>query len=328
MDAIHRELLRKRNVVGVGRGHHYIKGEKIKNLITPYVVLVERKLAKEELSSSDLVPAAIAGIRTDVREVGKIRALALRTDKWRPAPGGVSIGHYAITAGTLGCLVRDASNGEILILSNNHVLANSNNAYLGDAILQPGPYDGGKNPDDRIGTLLRFLPIDFGDAGDGSECPIVSSITGALNFLAGLCRSSWRIRGYKVFATENLADCAVARPDSPDLVSEQILDIGAVKGFRSGLQIGERVRKSGRTTGTNGDEVQLTNATVAVSYGEGLTATFVDQYVAGPMSQGGDSGSLVLDLDNMAAGLLFAGSDQVTIFSPIEAVIEGLGVRF
>jgi len=34
---------------------------------------------------------------------GIIRALEARqarTDKWRPAPGGVSIGHYAITAGT------------------------------------------------------------------------------------------------------------------------------------------------------------------------------------------------------------------------------------
>lgn len=51
----------------------------------------------------------------------------------RKAPGGVSVGHYKITAGTLGCL---ATRGRrLLILSNNHVLANSNNARTGDPIL-------------------------------------------------------------------------------------------------------------------------------------------------------------------------------------------------
>lgn len=327
MDPIHGELLKKRNVVGVGKGYKVSGGKRL--YLTPYVVLVEKKTDEKELSSKDLVPATISGSRTDVIEIGKIRALALRTDKWRPAPGGVSIGHYAITAGTLGCLVKDVATGEVLILSNNHVLANSNNAQLGDAILQPGPYDGGRNPEDRIGTLLRYLPIDFGGGEDPDPaCPIVRSVIGVLNFLAAICSSSWRIKGQKIRAAENTADCAVARPDSPDLVSPQIIDIGEVKGYRTGLIIGDAVRKSGRTTGTNEDAVQLTDATVAVEYGAGLVATFVNQYVAGPMSQGGDSGSLIVDLENRAVGLLFAGSDQVTIFNPIEAVMSGLGVRF
>lgn len=326
MNPIHEELLKKRNVVGVGYGYKVADGKPTGDL-TPFVVLVEKKMAKSALTSKDLIPATIAGIQTDVYEVGRIQALALRTDKWRPAPGGVSIGHYAITAGTLGCLVKDAATGESLILSNNHVLANSNEGQLGDAILQPGPYDGGKNPEDRIGTLLRFLPIDFGGGG-GSICPIVSGITSILNGLAGVIGSAWRMKGYRIFAAENTADCAVAKPDSPDLVSFEIIDCGGVKGCRTGLGVGEAVKKSGRTTGTNDDAVQLINATVIVSYGSNLTATFVNQYVAGPMSQGGDSGSLIMDLENQAVGLLFAGSDQVTIFNPIEAVISGLGITF
>ena len=67
--------------------------------------------------------------------------------------GGVSIGHYAITAGTPGAFVKDKTTAETLILSNNHVMANSNDASIGDAILQPGPADGGKSPQDRIAAL-------------------------------------------------------------------------------------------------------------------------------------------------------------------------------
>src|SRR3546814_3161512 len=54
----------------------------------------------------------------------------------RLARSGISIGHAAITAGTLGGLVRDRETGAVAILSNNHVLANSNQGTVGDAILR------------------------------------------------------------------------------------------------------------------------------------------------------------------------------------------------
>ena len=56
-------------------------------------------------------------------------------DWCRPVPIGVSTGHFNITAGTIGCRVTDGIN--VYALSNNHVFANSNNAFLGDNILQP-----------------------------------------------------------------------------------------------------------------------------------------------------------------------------------------------
>ncbi len=87
-----------------------------------------------ELTERDLVLETIGGIPTDVVQTGRIRALQLPTERHRPAPGGVSIGHHEITAGTFGCLVR--KNGHTLILSNNHVLANSNDAQIGDPILR------------------------------------------------------------------------------------------------------------------------------------------------------------------------------------------------
>jgi hypothetical protein len=52
-------------------------------------------------------------------------------------PAGISIGHFRVTAGTLGCLVQDRD-GNRFILSNNHVLADENKAEVGDVILQAG----------------------------------------------------------------------------------------------------------------------------------------------------------------------------------------------
>ena len=55
-------------------------------------------------------------------------------------PIGVSTGHPAITAGTIGARVTDGTN--VFALSNNHIYANSNNAAIGDSALQPGSIDG------------------------------------------------------------------------------------------------------------------------------------------------------------------------------------------
>jgi hypothetical protein len=78
---------------------------------------------------------------------------------------------------------------------------------------------------------------------------------------------------------------------------------------------------------TTTGEINLVNATVSVSYGAGKTARFENQLVAGPMSQGGDSGSLVVHGDSLqAVGLLFAGSSQSTIFNQIQAVLDCLAI--
>ena len=55
-------------------------------------------------------------------------------------------------------------------------------------------------------------------------------------------------------------------------------------------------------------------------------AVFTDQLLAGAMSQGGDSGSAVLDDNNRLTGLLFAGSDTTTIINRIENVFSALGI--
>jgi len=71
----------------------------------------------------------------------------------------VSVGHFNITAGTLDCRIQIASDpGGEYILSNNHVLADTNAGLKGDDIMEPGPYDGGTAP---IARLEDFEPIQF-----------------------------------------------------------------------------------------------------------------------------------------------------------------------
>jgi len=98
-----KELMCKPNVVGVAMGYKVKGGKRTKHLSV--VVFVEKKLGKLELNEGDIIPEYVDEVKTDVIETGKFKALQLRTDKWRPAPGGVSIGHKDISAGTLGCLV-------------------------------------------------------------------------------------------------------------------------------------------------------------------------------------------------------------------------------
>src|SRR3989441_5004723 len=95
------------------------------------------------------------------------------TKRQRPAPLGFSVGHPLITAGSIGARVADAA-GNVFVLSNNHVLANSNDATIGDPALQPGPFDGGTAPADQIGTLAAFNTIDF-SGGDRKSTRLNSS---------------------------------------------------------------------------------------------------------------------------------------------------------
>ena len=120
---------------------------------------------------------------------------------------------------------------------------------------------------------------------------------------------------------ENLVDAAIARSVDSSLVKDEILEIGVPVGIKVG-ELGMAIQKSGRTTGLTKGEILQVDAMVTVSYGDGKTALFVDQFIAGAMSSGGDSGSAVLDMEKNLVGLLFAGSDMTTIINSIQHVYE------
>jgi len=313
------QLLQKHNVIATGIGYKYTAGQRTDTLCI--VCSVEKKVSISELEREDRVPPEIDGLPTDVVETGPIRAFQSTTGRFRPAPGGVSIGHRDITAGTLGCVVR--RDGQLYILSNNHVLANSNDGSIGDPILQPGPHDGGRLPDDKLAVLSDFVPIKF--EGAPSSCGVAGAVVGAANTLAGWFGSDTRLKAVSVQAEANKVDAAIARPLQDSDVSEEILHIGPIKGVAQG-ELGMAVKKCGRTTGFTQGEIQQIDVTVKVQYGGGRVALFSDQLLAGAMSQGGDSGSAVLDDSDRLVGLLFAGSDNSTIINRIENVFSSLNL--
>jgi hypothetical protein len=306
------------NVLGLGLGVKWTDGQPTGE--PALVVLVNQKLPKESVAKSDLIPARLQDVQTDVLSIGEpfaggaapqdveVETLAKRV---RPARGGYSVGHKDITAGTIATGVYDLLPGATIsppapgvgiprkfyILSNNHVLADSNAAALGDAVLQPGPFDGGADPADRIARLSRFIPITF-----SPPVPL------ALH--------------------RNLVDAAVAEVQFHDL-DREIYWSGPARAWRRKSLVlpGMIVKKTGRTTNFTTGRITVVNATVDVNYGGGRVARFRDQIITTAMSAGGDSGSLVTTLDNVAVGLLFAGSPVVTIANQIENVRAALRVE-
>jgi hypothetical protein len=317
----HKELvLSKPNVVGVGVGLREVRGRITDEMCV--VALVRNKIPKAGLTPEALVPKKLEGVSTDVMQVGTLRALATRTERQRPVPGGVSVGHYKVTAGTLGGIVRDRSLGARLILSNNHVLANSNDARQGDPILQPGPVDGGRVARDMIAELDRFEPIQFSTGPP--TCEWAQSFAKIGNAVGKLLKSKHRV---EVFQSDpeasNRIDAALARPLDGVEILDEILEIGVVGGVAP-ASLGLNVRKSGRTTGLTTGQIIVLETTVNIQYGD-RTARFEGQIVTGPMSEPGDSGSLLVAGDSLlAVGLLFAGSTQATVYNPIQEVLNGL----
>jgi len=286
------DLMNKDHVVGCGIGKKISNG-KITNKDS-LMVFVTAKVNTVDLASADLVPAKIGDVQTDIVEVGQIFAQSDPTlrNKVRPAEGGYSVGHYQITAGTIATSVvdREPSPGiprKYYILSNNHVLANSNNAQIGDAIYQPGTYDGGTSAD-QIAKLSRFIPINFN----------------------GRC---------------NLVDAAIAEGDLKDL-DREVYWSGFVNEF-GWARVGDIVHKTGRTTGHTTGKVLAINATVNVNFGGGKVAKFCRQIITTNMSAGGDSGSLTINESGQGVGLLFAGSRSITIHNHLPYVMTLLGIK-
>jgi hypothetical protein len=262
------------------------------------------------------IPQQLEGISVRPLVTGKIEALPKGgkpgggstyspTSKWpRPVPIGVSTGHPAITAGTIGCRVR--SGGTLYALSNNHVYANVNRATSGDAVIQPGAYDGGTSPADDIANLYNFCRISF----DGSDNTIDAAIATI----------------QPISTTDGGPRVGNATPPNGYGIPSRTT---VAPYFRQAVQ------KYGRTTSLTKGKVYALNAAVNVSYGDldgdghDDVAHFVGQIVVTPgaFSAGGDSGSLIVTQSgNYPVGLLFAGSSSVTIANPIDLVLSYFGV--
>lgn len=214
----------------------------------------------------------------------------------RPLHPGLSIANVNVTAGTLGAFVTD-TDGTGYVLSNWHVLAGSTSAAAGDAVLQPGPYDGGTLAD-QIGTLDRTAPLEP---------------TGT-----------------------NIVDAALCLLTDPQVdASYPVGTVTATAPAEGGEQVGKIGRTTGITSGhVTAVELDGLRVNYGAELGD---LTFDNQIEVegdqGGFSAGGDSGSLVYREDGVAIGLLFAGSQTgghsgtgLTFLNPIDDVLRALEV--
>lgn len=309
LDNIWKVIKKKKNVKGISENLQYkIKdGKKTSKLSVR--IYVTRKEPMELLLDKDIIPTYVEVdeqiYETDVVEHGEINALSVYQNKHRPLVAGISIGHRDVTAGTLGYFV--IKDGRTMILSNNHVLANTNKANRGDAILQPGKHDGGSRPADICGHFYGYVEIKFTEF----QCPI-------RNFLHKFYRVVKSTKTNEV----DMAVCTMIVDHRQKLLIDNWDNI-SVMGIEMATK-GMECIKSGRTTGhTKGGIVIDTAYRGMVNYLRGI-AEFKNQLLIEKegFSAGGDSGSLILSKAHKAVGLLFAGSDTHTVANKIQRVEE------
>lgn len=263
--------------------------------------LAVRYSAQSEFSDAVIAHGReIAGDECDIREIGVVRAFQWEPtelqQRVRPLRPGLSVAHSAVTAGTIGAFV--TSGDATYVLSNNHVLADSDRGAPGDAILQPGPADGGTAAD-QIGTLERAVALN-------PDQP-------------------------------NLVDAAIATLDAdieftPEHPAGQLTGVVAPGDDVAVEKVG---RTTGITAGAISaiemDAISVEYPVGVIEFDDQIEVTGSAQ----AFSSGGDSGSLVYRPETLeAVGLLFAGSETggpngtgLTYCNPVQTVLDELGVQ-
>lgn len=230
--------------------------------------------------------------------------------------------------GTLGALVEDTTHNQY-ILSNNHVLAESDQGKIGDTIDQPGLIDGSCRPLSQpgstvrpVGTLRYYVPL--ATAQTNVDAALAAVAPGAVNPDGSILHLG------AVGAGAN----ASIGPAPPVAGTGETLNASNLNGIR--------VAKSGRTTGLTCSTIESIDLAVKVDYYKDCaetqpyyTKTYTGQIgIAGnSFSDSGDSGSLIVDASSsQPVGLFYAGgtdgnSNGLSIANPIADVLNELGAQ-
>ncbi|GAA2128064.1 hypothetical protein [Actinomadura napierensis] len=131
------------------------------------VAMVAKKLSEGFVSRRRLLPKTIdvdgAAVGVDVVEVGRLarhgRASGPIPDRLRPPlqGGGISNTHGSV-AGSIGCFVRDNTDGTINILSSNHVVGRMSAGSAGETVAQPAAADSGGTAE-TVAKLKRSVAV-------------------------------------------------------------------------------------------------------------------------------------------------------------------------
>ena len=223
----------------------------------------------------------LAGLERYAKEMDIARGVRYTPRAGITVRAGGSCGHYKITAGTLGGFVEDA--GGYYLISNNHVLANSNQCFGADPVLQPGPIDIAGSGFHVIGSLDRWFPL---------------SKKGHAGIDVAIARFTDQVAFFEPWAYAGIGT----------IKKQPVLDRFSVS----------RVIKLGRTTGVRRGRVSAFELDgVQIDYGtssDPAVVTYDDQIevIGDPPSRSfsdrGDSGSFVIDRDTMRVyALLYGG---------------------
>ncbi|MPQ44967.1 trypsin-like serine protease [Clostridium tarantellae] len=286
-------LINLPNVQAIGYGFKYVNE---KCTYEPCIhALVSKKINKVNLSYNKLIPKNFMGVKTDVIEIGTIKAQYL-TGRVRPLKGGCEIlteGFSENVIGSMGCIV---SKGLLFkkyyILSNNHVLAGENKFFKGTPIRQPA-HSNKTDFSDIVAELSEFIEIKFETP---TELP------------------------------ENTVDCAIAKILYKKDISKKVAFMGEIQSI--GIpKIDLKVKKTGAATNFTKGKIKTIGASTLCTFQNNKKALFVNQIITTRMSDEGDSGSVLLDNNNKVIGLLMGGTkNSVSVFNDINLVLKALKV--
>ena len=236
------------------------------------------------------------GLPVDVVETGQFRKFAMPNPRARhtPVQPGCSVGfafpgNQSVMAGTLGALVR-ASDGRLLMLSNNHVFADEGRLAIGAPIYQQGLLDLNGGQPRQIGALHSFVPLSNGT--------VDVALASLLN--DGLVSPEVMYIGHRPSGR------AAAQ------LNMEVHKFGRTTSYRVG-----------RVTSIATD-VKVSYETGSYMFNDQI---LIEGQGGTMFSDGGDSGSLILTRGtNVAVGLLFAGSATHTLANHIDDVLNAAGV--
>jgi hypothetical protein len=215
-------------------------------------------------------------------------------------------------SGTLGSLVERA--GTFYILSNNHVLARSNQATKGEAITQPGLVDNNCDPATPVANLTQFVQL---PEGGTSTSPKTGTVDAAIaQIISGAVDTSGSI--LELGTASSTLNVPNPAPPASSTVAPAV---------------GMAVAKAGRSSGLTCSTISSINTAVDISYstscsgGTTFYVEFNNQIVinGGSFSAAGDSGSLVVNSKTaQPVGLLYGGDSTSTVANPIGPVLNAL----
>jgi hypothetical protein len=279
------------------------------------IAMVTKKLPAGAVSRSRLLPASVsAGGRdwgVDVVEVGPLTLASSSppppiSQKMRPPLQGCSISDVGapqqVTTGTLGCLVRDTSDGTICILGCYTVLANSGQAQKGTVVIQPGAYDGGTS-DDGIATLKRYVSFGSGtNYVDAAIAQLTDQKSYSENVAENLMKpiSAAHPAVGVCFATDSYGFNAFLTPIDNNLSPLGVELLPATSGSPCTVpaQVGMHIEKVGRTSAYTSSTVDAVAAQVQVTGPNNKVFTFADLIWSQAFFIAGDNGAVVCEGGN------------------------------